>query len=247
MLRKILLLAMSSFCFCLSGAELKFNTQEFAPFNYSIDGKAAGPAVEIIALVCSEIKINCSFNILPWTRAQSEVKDGIANGMFVIGMNEKRKKWLYFSPPLLETEYGLFAHKDSSLVYKAPKNLKGLTVGVYGPSNTSKNLDKIKAKVGDLTIDMRSDDEAGFKKLQSKRVDAVFSNRDVGYALVKKLKLAGIKYVGSYKKIKYYIGFSMKHTDKKLVDKFNAAFKKLHGKGAIQKIVKKYNMTPVAL
>jgi hypothetical protein len=33
--------------------------------------------------------------------------------MYPLGWNEARAKWLYFSPALLETEYGFFVRSDN--------------------------------------------------------------------------------------------------------------------------------------
>ncbi len=55
--------------------ELKFNTQDFAPFNYEIDGVVSGPATDIIRRVCQEMDITCTFKLLPWKRAQDEVRN----------------------------------------------------------------------------------------------------------------------------------------------------------------------------
>jgi polar amino acid transport system substrate-binding protein len=227
--------------------ELTFNTQDFAPFNYAIDGVVSGPVAELIRNVCDEMQITCSFRLLAWTRAQEEVRLGKAHGMFVIGWNAARAKWLHFTPPILYTEYGFFVRDDNTLRFKDVNDVKGYRVGVYGPSNTSKSLENIKAQVQDLTIDMRPNDEAGFKKLSVGRIDAVFSNRDVGYALIAKLKLNNIRYAGMQRRLKYYIGFSQTHTDKKLVDQFNATLVDFYRRGVAQAILKTYNMEPVAL
>ena len=71
----------------IQAAELIFNTQDFAPFSYLTDGIVSGPATELIQRVCKEIKADCRFNLLPWKRAQNEVRSGKANAMFVIGWN----------------------------------------------------------------------------------------------------------------------------------------------------------------
>lgn len=126
-------------------------------------------------------------------------------------------------------------------------DVKGYRVGVYGPSNTSKSLEKIKAQIQDMTIDMRPNDEAGFKKLSVGRIDAVFSNRDVGNALIAKLNLDNIRYAGMQRRLKYYIGFSQQYTDKKLVDQFNQTLLDLYRNGAAQAILKSHNMEPVAV
>jgi polar amino acid transport system substrate-binding protein len=172
------------------GAELKLNTQDFAPFNYEVKGVVSGPAADIIRKICSEMKIDCSLHLLPWRRAQDEVANGTAHGLFVIGWNEELAKTLYFSPPILNTEYGFFVRDDNPLKFKQNSDVKGYTVGTFGPSNTATALEKIKGEIKELTIDMTPDDESAFKKLSLGRVDAVFSNKDVGNDMMRKL---GIK------------------------------------------------------
>ncbi len=228
--------------------ELKFNTQDFAPFNYEIDGVVSGPAADIIRRVCQEMDITCAFKLLPWKRAQREVKNGDANGMFIIGWNEKRAKWVHFTPPIMNTEYGFFVNNDNSLKYKHFSSIEGYTVGVYGPSNTANSLNKIKVKMENenlkpIKIDMRPDDEAGFKKLALARLDAVFSNRDVGHALIAKLGLQGkIRYAGASRSLKYYIGFAQEHNDKVVLEKFDATYLELYKRGVIKTILDRYQM-----
>ena len=89
-----------------------------------------------------------------------------------------------------------------------------------------------------IRIDMRPDDESGFKKLALGRLDAVFSNRDVGHALIAKLGLTSkVRYAGAQRKLKYYIGFSMAHNDKKVLATFDSAYTKLHKNGDVKKIL----------
>jgi polar amino acid transport system substrate-binding protein len=227
-------------------AELILNTQDFAPFNYEVNGVVSGPAADVIRRVCADMKIECPMRLLPWRRAQQEVEEGKAHGMFVIGWNAERAKWLHFSPPLLATEYGFFVRDDSPLTFKQNTDVKGYTVGVYGPSNTATALEKIKAEVKDLAIDITPDDKAAFKKLSLGRVDAVFSNKDVGHDLVRKLDIKNVRYAGRQQSLKYYIGFSQKFTDKNLVDQFNVTFRTLHKQGVIQEILARYRMDAAA-
>ena len=226
----------------VSAQELILNTQEFAPFNYEVNGAVAGPAADVIRRVCAEMKISCPLRVLPWRRAQQEVQEGKAHGLFVIGWNADRAKWLHFSPPLLTTEYGFFVREGNALKFAQNADVKGYTVGVYGPSNTATSLEAIKAEIKDLAIDMTPDDESSFKKLSLGRVDAVFSNRDVGYDLLRKLGITNVRYAGRQQSLKYYIGFSQKFTDKPLVDRFNAAFRTLHKQGVVQEILARYKM-----
>jgi polar amino acid transport system substrate-binding protein len=170
------------------------------------------------------------------------VQEGKAQGMFTIGWNAARAKWLNFTPPILVTEYGFFVRNDNPLVFKQNADVKGYTVGVFGPSNTSTALEKIKAEIKDLTIDMTPEDEAAFKKLSLGRVQAVFSNRDVGYDLIRTLNITNVRYTGRQQNLKYYVGFSQKFTDKKVVDQFNETFRTLQKQGVVQEILARYKM-----
>jgi polar amino acid transport system substrate-binding protein len=223
---------------------LVFDTQDFPPFSYLEGGKPAGPVVEIIQLVCSRMKtVKPEFRLLPWARAQNEVQNGEAQGLFLIGYNAERAEWLTFSPPLVLTEYGFFVHSKSTLQYKAGEDIKGFTIGVYGPSNTSTTLESIKGKVQpDLKIDMTPDDIAAFRKLAAQRIDAVFSNRDVGRMRLKNLGLGEVRYAGRYEPLKYFIGFSKKHADKALVEVFNTTLTGLIRDGSIAAILKAHGL-----
>jgi len=223
-------------------ANLILNTQDFPPFSYLADGVVAGPAADVIRRVCGDMKIECSLQLLPWRRAQQEVEEGKAHGMFLIGWNAERAKWLYFSPALLTTEYGFFVRNDSPLTFRQDADVKGYTVGVYGPSNTATALEQIRAQIKDLAIDMTPDERAAFKKLSLGRVDAVFSNKDVGNDLIRKLDITNVRYAGREQNLKYYIGFSQKFADGKLVEQFNATLRALQRTGTIQEILSRYGM-----
>ncbi|SLM30282.1 Extracellular solute-binding protein family 3 [Desulfamplus magnetovallimortis] len=256
----LVLFTLSLYCsfFNLVNAEaqpvLKLATQDFPPFSYlnnaDANGKVsitnvAGPAAEIIRKVCEDAGIECTLSLLPWRRAQYDMEEeGLYNGLFLIGKNKARMKYLYFSPAVLKTEYGFFVKDDNTMEYKSPSDIKDYRVAVYGPSNTSKSLEKVHNEMEQFTIDMRPDDISGFRKLSLGRVEAVYSNKDVGFAILEKQKIKNIRYAGMHRELNYYIGFSMKHTDKSIVDNFNKTFLKLHKENIIQEILSKYALEP---
>lgn len=222
--------------------ELVFNTQDFAPFSFQSGEEVGGPAAEIITRVCEVEKLDCSFRLLPWKRAQAEVREGLANAMFVIGRNAEREEWLHFSPAIITTEYGFFVQENNPLEFGEVEDVRGYTVGVYGPSNTSRSLEKIRDQLGDLTIEMKADDESGFRKLSLGRVDAVFSNRDVGNDMVARLGLDNIRYAGAQRSLNYFIGFSKAHNDAAIVERFNARLSAMIGDGTIAEILSAHDM-----
>lgn len=234
---------------CL-GVELKFNTQDFSPFSYLENGRVSGPAADIIRAVCNRIKVECSFKLMVWKDAQQEVREGKANGMFVIGWNRGRSKWLYFTPQIMQTEYGFFVANGNGLKYQEISDLSGYRVGVYGPSNTSRSLQKIQTRMDKnkaltpIEIDLKPDDVALFRNLNSasRTITAIYSNKDVGNSIIRKNNLSNLTYAGAQKKLNYYIGFSKEYTDKDLVRRFNVAFIQLYQSGEIQQLLNRYSM-----
>lgn len=233
-----------------SAGELKFNTQDFPPFSYLANGQVAGPAVEVVKAVCKEARLECRFELLPWIRAQKEIEAGEAHGLFLIGWSEERAKQLHFSPPVVASAYGVFAHADDPLRYLKPADLAGYTVGVFGPSATSRSLERLRdqvvaQKLKPVVIEMRPDDESGFQKLEGKRVQAVYSNQHVGEAMVAKLGLKQVRYVGAAEPVRYHIGLSRKAVDAASAERFDQAFRKLHHEGVIGKLLAAHRMQDV--
>lgn len=224
-------------------ADLNFVTQEFAPFHYAgKNNTVLGPGAEIVRLVCHRMNAACTIGIFPWGRAQAMVERGEANAMFLIGKNPEREKWLWFSPPVLETEYGIFVNSDNPLQFRKGSDINGYRVGVYGPSNTATALAELQHEANDLHIEMHPEDEAGFRKLENGRIDAVYSNRDVGLSLISQLHLEHVRYAGRHKTLQYYIGFSMQYADRKTVDRFCSTFLELFNEGAIREISDLYHI-----
>jgi polar amino acid transport system substrate-binding protein len=229
-----------------SAQEVIFDTQDFAPFSYMKGGDVAGPGVDVIKAVCKEAGLACAFNLLPWARAQSDVKAGKAHALFLIGWNAERETWLSRSPAVVVTEYGFFVPLSDRIVIRDMAQLKDYSVAVYGPSNTQATLEKVKAGVPGMALDVSPDDESAFRKADSERVRAVFSNRDVGNAMIAKIGLKNLRYAGKQSDLNYYIGFSKEFTPAGAVDKFNAAYKRLYQSGEIQRILKSYKLDPAA-
>ncbi len=235
------------FSFSLFGEEVIFNTQDFPPFCYEEEGVVKGPVAEIIIEIANEMNIQYCFRILPWIRAQREVEYGKAHGLFVIGWNEQRALWLHFSPPVLETEYGFFVGMDDDLDYREIGDLDGYIVGVYGTSNTSISLEKLYWEKENFTIDMTTDDRAAFLKLERGRVSAVYSNLDVGIAMLKRLNIQNVRYAGIHKKLNYYIGFSLKYNNPVFLEEFDKTFLRLYKEGIIPRILESYDLRSVEI
>jgi polar amino acid transport system substrate-binding protein len=96
-----------------------------------------------------------------------------------------------------------------------------------------------------IKIDERPDDDSGFRKLATGRVDAVYSNRDRGRQILEAEGLtADVRYAGGHQGIFYYAGFARSSPDHTLIDRFNAAWRELFRRGEAQKIIESYELEP---
>lgn len=231
-----------------SSENIRFVTLEFSPFIYGENQVVAGPGRDLIAAVCAQARITCSYDIYPWRRAQELIKNGDADGMMVIGRNAQREEWIRFSPPHFRTEYGFFVNSTEAMVYSDVSQLQGLKVGVFAPSNTATQLARIRdgmisAGLVPLEIEERPDDPSGFRKLAAGRIGAVYSNRDRGHRIVDEEGLSqAVRYAGGHQGILYYAGISRNFPDQALVDRFESAWRELFRRGDAQKIIESYGL-----
>lgn len=226
---------------------LAFNTQAFAPFTYLREGGVSGPAVEVIRAVCREMGQTCRINLMPWARAQIDVRTGHADALFLIGWNPERATWLMPSLPLFASEYGFFVQTSDPIVFRDMRQLSGYTVAVYGPSNTSMTLEQIQHQAPGLSVDRTPDDDAAFRKLEAARVGAVFSNKEVGLAHIQEMGLRNVRYAGMQSRVTYHVGFSKARVTKAQVERFNEAYRKLLRSGELRRILAPYRLEPAPL
>ena len=226
---------------------LTFVTQQFPPFNYQErtgdEERVAGPVAEIITLACQRMGVGCTFRMLPWARAQQEVRSGAADGIFVVGRVPEREDWLHFCPPLVRGEYGFFVRMENPLHYTAPRDVAGYRVGVYGPSLTAEILNQL-ARQARMTVDVAAENDAGFLKLAQGRIDAVFSNKDNGLATIALLRIANLRYAGWHSRVDYTIAFS-RHAAPEVVAAFEAALHALHREGELERCLSRYGLHSV--
>ena len=250
MLCAVLLLACIGRNALADGAELRFVTLEFAPFIYGDNGQVAGPGRDVIAAVCSSANVRCTFDIYPWRRAQALMKTGDADGMMVIGRNPDRENWLRFSPRMFRTEYGFFVQANNPLQFHGNEQIAGYRGGVFAPSNTARTLAKIREAmlqqdIDSIKIDERPDDPAGFRKLADGRLDAVFSNRDRGWKIIREEGLEDkIRCAGQHQAIFYYAGITRSYPQQEMADRFFKAWSELYASGKAQEIIRSYGLEP---
>lgn len=235
-----------------NAATLEFKTTQLPPFMFQKDGLAAGPGKDIVEEACKQEGFDCDFEILPWRRAQHEVKRGTASGLFMVGKNEAREEWLHFSPPILKTGYGFYSQTHNPAHYTDLPSLAGLCVIVNSPSNMYNHLISIQQEmtsrqIKPIRIITTTNFTTAIKMLNGGRCDLLFGNIDVVNMLIKRLGLLSVRPAGFHEQVIYYIGLSKAAVPYEVVTAFNQRIIQLHQQGKIKAILAAYDMTPAEL
>ncbi len=225
-----------------TASPIQLVTQHFPPFSYIEQGQVAGPARDLIDRVCLAMQRSCKHQLLPWDRAQRIVKQGQADGMYVIGWNPERSQELYYSAPLLSTEYGFFVRGDDPLHQISPDALAGYRVAVLAASNTLNSLQALRKLQHRFEIIQVTDSETAFRLLSVGRVDSVYSNHDVGQTLIRQLQQTDLHYAVAHRRLAYYVGFNRDRVSLDWVEEFNRQLDQLHQQGQALQLLRRYGL-----
>ncbi|SFN58101.1 polar amino acid transport system substrate-binding protein [Formivibrio citricus] len=220
-------------------------TEPFHPYSYKENGKVAGPFADIVQAACDRLKVECTMEIFPWRRALRMAEEGQVSGLFGVAKTPEREKAFYLSEPILDTAYSFFAPVSSQFSYQRVEDLNGYTVGVYGPSATSKALENVAQGKTNIVIEVAN--LTAIKKLIGGRYGdkaLVLVNREVGLSLLKEEKITNLKLVGDLQKIQFTIGLSRKKVSEQQAIQFNNAVKALIKEGKVKAILEKHGMRP---
>ncbi|NMH64956.1 substrate-binding periplasmic protein [Shewanella salipaludis] len=224
---------------------------EFAPFSFVDDqGKATGALVEIAQRVCQDWPDKCEISLRPNRRAKQLFFTGEMQATF-LGWSQERASSMWFSLPMVETEYGFYSLKNNPFI---PEQATADTVvGVFSPSNTHGSLQKIERQrqqqgMARLRVELYPQaNEAPLRMLQKGRFDAYYVNKDVGAYYAKRLGLTALDYTPGETHVRYCLAFEMHHTPFESVKAFNRLFQELLSQGRLDAIYRKWHMTPALL
>jgi ABC-type amino acid transport substrate-binding protein len=114
-------------------SHLNIMTEEFPPFNYKQDGKAAGSAVDLLAKASAAVGkpiANDKINVLTWARAYKTVQSGPNALLFSMTRTESREDLFKWAGPIGENRIVIWAKKSSNIAHFDNIKDNSETVGV---------------------------------------------------------------------------------------------------------------------
>lgn len=229
-------------------APLKIVCHEFAPFSFIDDkSRTTGVLVEMIRIACKEWPEGCEIDLLPNRRAKQLFHSGKANGHF-LGWNPQRAQEMWFSLPLIDTEYGFYTLPESRL--SQVEQAAGKTIAVFMPSNTYyalKTLEHTLTSQGLAPLQIRpytAGNNQPLKMLIRKRFDAYYVNKAVGAYYAQQLGYKDLAYLSASETIRYFLAFKKESNDKNQIKQFNQLLFKLKREGRFDGLYQKWNVSP---
>lgn len=233
------------------GEPISIVCHEFAPFSFvDKQGKITGALVEIARLACAEWPDGCDIKLLPNRRAKQLFHSGEINGHF-LGWNPQRAEQMWFSLPLLDTEYGFYTLPSTPL--NSLSQAAGKEIAVFMPSNTYYSLKTLDNDLqnNDLPPMKISPFTAGniqpLKMLLKRRFDAYYVNKAVGAYYAEQMGYEDLHYISSNETVQYFLAFKKDFNDKETIEAFNQILYKLMQEGAFNQLFEKWRVSPSSI
>lgn len=230
--------------------DLRFVTEPFPPYTYAIDGRAAGPMVDVLQAACARLLWRCDIEVLPWRRALAMAQRAEVEGIFTVVDSPERRQYFHVSPPIIEGRYVLFARTGSNLQYGGdPQALAGRTIGAYGPSATALTLEQLIDGVPKVRSEIEPDNRTVIRKLAAGRYGEeglALANEAVAQVLMREDGIRNLQPAGLVKAFGYSFGLARQTVDATQAQAFAKALQELCRSGRTAELLKGYGLPPSA-
>jgi len=146
---------------------LHFVTEEYAPFNYTKDGKITGIAVDQVETIAKAAGIDYTLEIMPWARAFAMAENQPNTCVFTTGHNRERADRFVWVNPLLKDQMVLVKRQGDAHDGLTPAKALELKVGSQRGDFAVEALERL----GFKDIDLAADIDITLRKLLSGRID----------------------------------------------------------------------------
>lgn len=235
----------------LAGAtELRFVAEPLPPYSYEIEGRPAGPLVDVMQAACARLDWRCSVEVLPWRRALRMGQAGEVDGVFAVVTPPTTRPKFHVSPPIIDARYLLFARSASALNFDGDARvLAGRSIGVYGPSGAQDALTALIHEVPGARAEIETDNRTVLRKLAAGRYGEeglALANEAVAQQLMREDALTGLRPAGQVKSFGYAYGLNKERVDAATAATFAKALLELCRSGRTAELLRPYGLTASA-
>jgi len=204
-------------------------------------GAIIGFDVDLFNAICAEIGCTATYENITFDGifAALEAKkfDVVVSSVTI---TEERKKKFLFSDPYINAGQIVAVRADEKVITGPETIGKQHKIGVQLGTTGEEEAKKIAQKTG-ATVKSYDDITLAFADLAAGRLDAVINDAPVTADYIASNPKANLKTVGKVFTEEYY-GIVVRPDSKALLDKINAALKKLKDTGKLTELMKKWGL-----
>lgn len=228
-----------------STENLVFAGHELEPFYFRSGSQGTqGAMYELTQELCKIQKKHCKFKIAPFRSSLEMVLTGKADIGGPLAHTPQRAMIYYYSTPIFATRYCFFTSAKNFKENFNFDDLKGRTVGVFGPSSTELSLQRVKEVINQkLEISIEPDNHTALRKAENNTHDFSYVNCESGSYWIEKNRSTLKELPTLGEKTVYYIYFSKKNLTEANVQEFNKALETLRKNGFLKVLADKYKLT----
>jgi len=226
----ILLIAL----FPVTGQDIIYCENSNPPFSFSNGDNVAGIYPDIVREIYRRMGREAVLVAYPWPRAILEAKRS-ASGIAGIVKNSEREQYLDYTDPI-NTERFVVYYLDASKKIESVSDLKGLHVGVIRGWSYGNSIEgAIQAKL--FYVEENISDRLNFRKLLTRRIDAVIAIEESGERVLKELQPEREVYTsGALFELDIYMAFNKTLNKQNDIAEINSIIADLHEDGTIDRI-----------
>ena len=205
--------------------QLKLDTNMAPPYQLSSNGEVTGMAVDGLACVMERLQVGYGINVVPWKRAQSNVRSGLSDGVFSVMRQPELEPYAQLSAPLVLEKWYWYS-RDDALLHRSdfPSDLR---IGVIRGSNQESWLEGAGLHYSQQVNQL----DSLFKLLAIGRVDIILVDQQ---AMLTQQHLDTAKLFRRFERympLGVYFSSAFLATQKEFLSKFNAQLAYCHGQG----------------
>lgn len=219
-------------------------TEEFPPFNYTENEKAAGIAIDILDEMFKRIGSNqSSFDakFYPWARGFYIAQNQKKSIIFTTARTKEREQLFKWVGPIFSDKTEAFCLNKNNIKINSISDFSNYTISSYIGDSQEELIKELGIPLEKL--DRLTNSEARFKKVYSGRSDIVFVSR---FAFLDYLKKENIEFnifksIYQLDSIDLCYAFSLDTPDF-IIDKFQEIINELHKENFIRDTFDKYGI-----
>ncbi|MBB5019218.1 polar amino acid transport system substrate-binding protein [Chitinivorax tropicus] len=171
----------------IAGADkaVRLASGEWPPFQ-SAQLKYGGLATRIITEAFALNGIQVEYGYFPWKRSYSYAEAGDWDGTFVWFALPERRAQFYISDPVVDTKYVFFHLKNTKFDWSTLESLQDTKIGLLAGASMGDDFQRAEQD-GVLQVEYSNNEESGFRKLLTKRVDVILCDVEVGYYVIQNM------------------------------------------------------------